>query len=43
MAAFGTGKLLQFSPELEKFTEGDEDGGHGLHHGPGKFKIWNSV
>ena len=39
LAAFGTGQLLQFSPELEEFTGGDEDGGQGLHHGPGKFQI----
>ena len=40
LAALPTGQLLQFGPQLEEFTGGQEDGGEGLHHNPGEFQIF---
>ena len=40
LAALSAGQLLQFSPELKEFAGGDEDGGQGLHHGPGEFQVF---
>ena len=40
LAALSAGQLLQLRPQLEEFTGREEDGGEGLHHGPGKLQVF---
>ena len=39
LATLSAGQLLQLRPQLEEFTGREEDGGQGLHHGPGKLQV----